>query len=72
MPWLPEAQAVTTDAVGPRRPNCIDTWPAGMFTIMTGIIRGELRSAPRSSSARWCSSKVSLPPLPVAIMAPAR
>ena len=43
-----------------------------MLTIMTGTISGDDRSGPRSSSARWCSSKVSLPPLPVAITVPAR
>ena len=43
-----------------------------MFTIAIGTISGEARSAPRSSSARWLSSKASLPPLPVAMTVPAR
>ena len=52
MPWLPDAQAVTTHELGPRRPSCIETWPADMFTIVIGIISGEARSGPRSSSSR--------------------
>ena len=72
MPWLPEAHAVTTHEAGPRRPSCIETCPADMFTIAIGTISGEARSAPRSSRARWLSSKAALPPLPVAMTVPAR
>ncbi len=72
MPWLPDAQAVTTHELGPRSPSCIETCPADMLTIVIGIISGEARSGPRSSSSVWLVSKVSLDPLPVEMTAPAR
>ena len=61
MPWLPEAHAVTTHELGPRRPSCIETWPADMLTIVIGIHQRRARGRGRARAARggW-SSKVSL------------
>ena len=41
--WVAEAQALATTKAGPRRPQSIETWLAGAFTISFGIVSGNTR-----------------------------
>ena len=40
------AQALATAKAGPRRPQSMDTWLAGAFTISLGMVKGWRRFAP--------------------------
>ena len=49
-----EAQALTTANAGPRKPQCIETWLAGAFTISFGIVSGNTRGCCRHRAAGSC------------------
>ena len=70
--WLPEAQALDTEKLGPRRPNWMAMLPLAALDISRGTQKGETLLGPFSSS-RMCWSSISLiPPMPVPTMAPMR
>ena len=46
MQLLEVAQAVTTQKLGPAKPNSIEISPAAMLLIIIGIMKGETRSGP--------------------------
>ena len=70
--WLPEAQAVDGHVSGPFRPSSIETWPAPMFAITSGMKSGETRSGPRFSTTSVWVTKLSSPPMPQPTAAPTR
>ena len=70
MASVPAAQAVQTAVTGPCRPSSIETWPAPMFATLSGITKGETRSAPRLSITMCCSSREPAPEPPLPMIAP--
>ena len=70
--WLPEAQAVDGHVSGPFRPSSIETWPAPMFAITSGMKSGETRSGPRFSATSVWVTKLASPPMPQPTAAPTR
>src|SRR5581483_2942063 len=72
MAWLPVAQAVTTDELGPLAPKRMETSPDAMLMMSMGTKNGETRSGPLSSSVRWFSSSVVMPPMPEPMSVPKR
>ena len=69
MAWVADAHALATAKQGPRRPQSMDTWLAGAFTIIFGMVRGWSRFALLPIKALVASSScVVCPPMPVPIM----
>ena len=48
--WLPVAQAVTTEWLGPWKPYLIETWPEARLIRHDGMKNGEMRRGPFSFS----------------------
>ena len=66
------AQAVTTAALGPRRPNSMESCPLAALAISLGMVKAETLSGPFSSS-RLCWASISCrPPIPEPTMTPQR
>jgi len=68
----PVAHAVATAVLGPRMPNRIDTFPDAALTINRGTVNGLTRPTPRESRIFFCSSSVSIPPIPLPMITPQR
>ena len=65
-----QAQAVQTDVLGPRSFQRTDRFPLAALMISLGIMKGEMRSGPRSNSTECCSSISSSPPMPLPTSTP--
>src|SRR5207244_3191240 len=61
----PVAQAVATALLGPLRLKRIETFPLAALVIRRGTVNGLTRPTPRSLRILYCSSIVSMPPLPL-------
>src|SRR6266542_1598123 len=72
MAWLPVAQAVTTDELGPLAPNRIEITPEAILMMIIGTKKGETRSIPRAFRMSYCSSRVPMPPMPEPTSTPKR
>src|SRR5712692_3420580 len=72
MAWLPVAQAVTTDELGPLAPNRMEITPEAILMMIIGTKKGETRSIPRSFRMSYCSSRVPMPPMPEPTSTPKR
>src|SRR5215470_1110856 len=70
--WLPVAQAVTTEELGPFAPKRIETSPDAMLMMSIGMKKGETRSGPRSSRILCASSSELMPPMPDPMSTPKR
>src|ERR687898_1453783 len=70
--WFDDEQAETVHRFGPVKPNRIAMWPLAAFAIRAGTMNGDTRPGPFSSSTLCWVSRVSMPPIPVAKITPAR
>jgi hypothetical protein len=68
----PVAHAVATVVFGPLMWNRIETLPLAALAIRRGTVNGLTRPTPRSISTLFCSSMVSMPPMPLPITTPQR
>ena len=66
------AQAVATAVLGPWMPKRIETFPLAALTIRRGTVNGLTRLTPRLDRTLFCSSSVSMPPMPLPMMTPQR
>ena len=64
MAWLPAAQAVATQMLGPVQPSSMATMAGVALGIIIGTRNGVTRSGPRSRSSFSWSSIVPRPPMP--------
>ncbi len=67
---VPAAQAVQVFSAGPLKPYFIETAADAAFGIIIGTRKGDTRLAPFSNSTPICSSRVSMPPIPVPMKTP--
>ncbi len=72
MACWPEAQALVVTRLGPLAPVKMETWPGAMLEISMGIMNGETRLGPDSTSLVWKTSMVSSPPSPTPSSTPTR
>ena len=72
MLWLPVAQAVTTELLGPLAPKRMEICPGASFTMSMGMKKGEIRPGPFSRRTLWKDSIVVNPPSPAPTTTPTR
>src|SRR5687767_9724059 len=72
MAFAPVAQAVATAVLGPWMRKRIETLPLAALTIRRGTVNGLTRDRPRVLRILFCSSSVSIPPMPLPTITPAR
>jgi hypothetical protein len=62
--WVPAAQAVAMQMLGPVQPSSMATMAGVALGIIIGTRNGVTRLGPRSMRTRSCSSSVARPPMP--------
>ncbi len=70
--WLPVAQAVTTDELGPLAPKRMETSPEAMLMMSIGTTNGDTRSTPLVRRTSSPSISVVMPPIPEPMHTPKR
>ena len=70
--FVPVAQAVTVEPLGPFAPKSIETWPVAMSGISIGTKKGLTLLGPLFFSIVCATSNVSIPPIPEPIHTPIR
>ena len=64
--------AVATAVLGPLILKMIETLPLAAFTINRGTVNGLTRLTPLARRTLFCSSRVSIPPIPLPMITPQR